>query len=325
MTSVVKASNEPADGHLAERAAHARRSGGRGRLRRVVYVYDEDSDDSAAEECYSLSGREDRVSKRGAGESADTSGTVTAVDVRRRRSRGGAGHGHCSACCAETARRRQEPRIGSPTPLGFYAFGITTALYNVHTAGICTMNFATLGLVLFFGGLTQFVCGFFELINRNTLGCTISATYGAFWMATMCLYVFPADLQTALPATQGGNPHYMGGFFLIWALFALSLFACGFNGGPIAFKLLFALVPINFFLQSMGHFTDTPTLIKVAGFEGIVAGSLAAYIGMALSMRDVYGISVLPLGMYDGCRLTDYVREKPDAAGKENYDDDDDV
>ncbi|KAK7195235.1 GPR1/FUN34/yaaH family [Novymonas esmeraldas] len=181
------------------------------------------------------------------------------------------------------------PRIGSPTPIGFFAFGMTTLLYNVHNAKICKLNMATMGLVIMFGGLTQFLCGFFELINMNTLGCTISTTYGAFWMATAVLFLWPENTYVTM-----GDHTFTGGFFLLWFVFAGTLFASSFRT-PFMCMALFFLVPLNFLLQSIGFFADSATVARVAGYEGIVVGALATYLGMAFTLRDVYGRSLLPI------------------------------
>lgn len=194
------------------------------------------------------------------------------------------------AAAAAAPYSSTNPRIGSPTPIGFFAFGITTLLYHISTAGIHPMNQATMGLVCWYGGLTQFLCGWFELINWNTLGCTISTTYGAFWIATVQLYLWPANDNV----DQFGGAGYTGGFMLVWFVFAGTLFACSFKS-PLMCMLLFFCVPINFLLQCVGQWAASPTLIKVAGFEGIFAGSLAVYLGMAFTMADVYGRNILPM------------------------------
>ncbi|KAG5487712.1 hypothetical protein LSCM1_08076 [Leishmania martiniquensis] len=200
----------------------------------------------------------------------------------------------CSRCNPHRALKHrpvspENPRIGSPTPISLFAFGMTTLLYNVHNAKICPLNMMTMGLVIMFGGLTQFVCGFLELINMNTLGCTISTTYGAFWMATAVLFLWP---ENAYVTVSGNN--YTGGLFLLFFAFASALFASSFRS-PFLCMALFLLVPLNFLLQSIGFFADSDAIARVAGYEGMMVGSLAVYLGMAFTLRDVYGRSLLPI------------------------------
>ncbi|CAD2222958.1 GPR1/FUN34/yaaH family, putative [Angomonas deanei] len=148
----------------------------------------------------------------------------------------------------------------------------------------------TMGMVVWYGGLTQFIAGFFELINKNTHGCTISTTYGAFWLATAVLFLEPTNESV----TTLGDSFFSGGYFLMWFLFALTLFFCSFRG-PLVVILLMFLVPLNFLLQSIGYFTGNYTLTVFAGYEGIVVGCVASYIGLAMSFEVVYGRRYLPL------------------------------
>ncbi|KPI84163.1 hypothetical protein ABL78_6788 [Leptomonas seymouri] len=209
-----------------------------------------------------------------------------------------------ATCCCRCQPRKpvsvDNPRIGSPTPLGFFAFGMTTLLYNVHNARICELNMATMGLIVMFGGMTQFTCGFFELINMNTLGCTISTTYGAFWLATAVLFLQPENQYVTM-----GDHNYSGGFFLLWFVFSGTLLAAAFRS-PFMCIALFFLVPVNFLLQAIGYFADSVTVAKVAGYEGILVGALATYLGMAFTLRDVYGRSVLPILFQKNMRYVEW-------------------
>ncbi|KPA73613.1 hypothetical protein ABB37_09745 [Leptomonas pyrrhocoris] len=193
------------------------------------------------------------------------------------------------------------PRIGSPGPVTLFAFGFTTCLYNVHQAGICPMNLTTMGLICFYGGLAQFVGGFFELMNKNTIFCTLDVTYGAFWMATAITNLVPENANVVGSAP----PHYMGGFFMLWFFFAATMFASSFKFSYVQMLLNFS-VALNFFLNFLGSFIGSATLLHVAGFEGIVEGCLATYVGMAFTMRDIYGHSVLPLFFQKNFKITEW-------------------
>jgi uncharacterized protein len=193
------------------------------------------------------------------------------------------------------------PRIGSPGPVTLFAFGFTTCLYNVHQAGICPMNLTTMGLICFYGGLAQFVGVFFELVNKNTIFCTLDVTYGAFWMATAITNLVPENANVVGDAPK----NYMGGFFMLWFFFAATMFASSFKFSYVQMLLNFS-VTLNFFLNFLGSFIGSKTLLHVAGYEGIVEGCLATYVGMAFSMRDIYGHSILPLFFQKNFRITEW-------------------
>lgn len=193
------------------------------------------------------------------------------------------------------------PRIGSPGPVTLFAFGFTTCLYNVHQAGICPMNLTTMGLICFYGGLSQFVGGFFELMNKNTIFCTLDVTYGAFWMATAITNLVPPNANVVAEATSD----YMGGFFMLWFFFAATMFASSMKFSYVQMLLNFSVM-LNFFLNFLGSFIQSKTLLHVAGYEGIVEGCLATYVGMAFTMRDIYGRNILPLFFQKNFRVTEW-------------------
>lgn len=201
-------------------------------------------------------------------------------------------------CCCDLCRPERwheidavtNPRIGSVAPVTLFAFGMTTCLYNVHNAGICPLNLTTMGLVAFFGGLAQFIGGFFELINNNTLFCTLDVSYGSFWMATALTTLVPRTTMVTDEAPAG----YMGGFFCLWALFSTTMFFSSFKLSYVQ-MLLMLLVMINFILNSVAWFCHFDSLKKIAGYEGIAEGALAVYVGMAFNLRNTYGCSILPL------------------------------
>ncbi|XP_050340369.1 succinate-acetate/proton symporter SatP-like, partial [Bactrocera neohumeralis] len=203
-------------------------------------------------------------------------------------------------CCCELCRPEKckdinnstNPRIGSPGPVTLFAFGMTTCLYNVHIAQICPMNMTTMGLIVFYGGLAQFVGGWFELINMNAFFCTLDVTYGAFWMATAITNLVP---ENTFVTTSDVSNNYMGGFFMLWFFFSSTMFVSSLKIGTFMQMLLNFSVALNFLLNLLGQFTKSNTLQKVAGFEGIVEGCLAVYMGMAFTLREAYGHSVLPI------------------------------
>jgi succinate-acetate transporter protein len=58
---------------------------------------------------------------------------------------------------------------------------------------------------------------------------------------------------------------------------------------------VFATLTILFFLLAIGNYTESESIIKVAGFEGIICGGSAIYTGIAGLLNEVYGRRVLPV------------------------------
>ncbi|KAG5511899.1 hypothetical protein JKF63_07724 [Porcisia hertigi] len=263
----------------------------------VVYYFDSDSEENGKAEPYAATTESSNPPIEDLETFSQGRDSTSQVEVRCRYVRAPADAAAAPVCkptCPEG------PRIGSPTPMCFYAFGITTLLYNVHNAQLFDLNMATMGLVTMVGGLTQFVSGFFELINMNTLGCTISTTYGAFWMATTVLFLWPENNYVSM-----GDNYYTGVYFLVWFLFSVSLLAASLRS-PFTCIALFILVPLNFLMQSIGFFMDSRAVARVAGYEGMLVGLLAMYIGAAFILRDVYGRSVLPILFQKNLRFIEW-------------------
>ena len=47
----------------------------------------------------------------------------------------------------------------NPAPLGLIAFGMTTVLLNLHTAGLFALNAMILSMGIFYGGIAQVIAG----------------------------------------------------------------------------------------------------------------------------------------------------------------------
>lgn len=246
----------------------------RPRLRQVVYVYDENDGGSEYASC--------------GGKSLPVDGEPTSLpDVNVDTS------GACVVCCChnKTEVSPTNPRIGFPGPIALFGFGTTVLLSNLAEAGIVDHNALMDCMAIFMGGLVQFVCGFFELINKNTVGCIICTGYGAFNMIL--------GMSNVLHASTAPITHnFSGGFFFVWGFFALTVFLMGCKG-PLVGTLMNTTVVINFYLTAIGNWSDNDTIRHIAGYDGIVVGSLAIYMAMAVSLYAAHGKDILPIIHHD--------------------------
>eukprot|EP00796_Vickermania_ingenoplastis_P008588 gene8588-6028_t len=235
----------------------------RRRPRQVIYIYDDDDDGS-----YNVP------------EPEEVNNGPTSV-----------------VCCCHQEKKAVSPlnpRIGLPGPIALFAFGTTVGLGNIEIAGLCDHNAYLDWLCILFGGLVQFVCGYFELVNKNTVGCIICTGYGAYNMINGFANVVPTS---AGPAQK----NFMGGFFLMWMFYALTVLIMCLQK-PISITVMNTLVVINFFLCSLGNWMESTDVLHAAGFEGIVVGSVAVYNGMAAAIAVAYGRDILPTGIHDNFR-----------------------
>jgi succinate-acetate transporter protein len=179
----------------------------------------------------------------------------------------------------------------NPAPLGLFGFGMTTVLLNLHNAGIYEMNSMILAMGLFYGGIAQLIAGIMESRKNNTFGMTAFISYGSFWLTLAALIVLPK--LGWIPATSEKG---MIAYLILWGVFTALLFF-GTLKISRALQFVFATLTILFFLLAAGDATGNAALKEFTGYEGIICGASAIYTGSAVLLNELYGKSVLPLGL----------------------------
>src|SRR6185503_1755735 len=179
----------------------------------------------------------------------------------------------------------------NPAPLGLLAFGTTTILLNLHNAGIFEMNSMILAMGIFYGGIAQVIAGIMEAKKNNTFGLTAFTSYGFFWLTLVGLIVMP-KLGWISPASEDAMVAYL----IVWGIFTGCLFF-GTLRISKALQFVFASLTILFFLLALGDVTGNASLKTFTGYEGIICGGSAIYTGVGALLNEMYGRTVLPLGL----------------------------
>ena len=182
----------------------------------------------------------------------------------------------------------------NPAPLGLLAFGMTTVLLNIHNAGGYGMNSMILGMGLFYGGLAQVIAGVLEWKKNNTFGTTAFTSFGMFWLM-LATTIFLPNIYPELKT----DAHAMGSLMCVWGVFTLVMFV-GTLRLSIALQVVFGSLVVLFGLLALGFFTGNARGVnytQIAGYEGIFCGASAMYTGLAQVLNEVYGATVLPLGV----------------------------
>ncbi len=179
----------------------------------------------------------------------------------------------------------------NPAPLGLFGFGMTTVLLNLHNAGIFEMNSMILAMGIFYGGLAQIIAGIFESKKNNSFGMTAFLSYGCFWLTLVALIVMPK-----LGWMTAASSSAMVAYLIMWGIFTFLLFIGTFKISR-ALQIVFGTLTILFFLLAAGDATGNESLKTFTGYEGIVCGGSAIYAGIASLLNEVYGKTVLPLGL----------------------------
>jgi succinate-acetate transporter protein len=179
----------------------------------------------------------------------------------------------------------------NPAPLGLLAFGLTTVLLNLHNAGIFEMNSMILAMGIFYGGIAQIIAGIMESKKNNTFGFVAFISYGSFWLTLVALIVIPKFGW--VPAASASA---MIAYLIMWGIFTTLMFF-GTLKISRALQFVFATLAILFFLLAFGE-SEAGASIKIfTGYEGIVCGASAIYTGIGALLNEMYGKTILPLGL----------------------------
>ncbi len=180
----------------------------------------------------------------------------------------------------------------NPAPLGLLGFGMTTVLLNLHNAGCYELNSMILAMGLAYGGTAQIIAGIMEWKKNNTFGTTAFISYGFFWLSLVALVTLPK----LVPGVAATNSTALAAYLAIWGLFTAVMFV-GTLRLNRALQVVFGSLTILFFLLAAGNAAGNTGLLRLAGGEGVLCGLSAIYTGLAQVLNEVYGRTMLPLGV----------------------------
>lgn len=181
-------------------------------------------------------------------------------------------------------------RLANPAPLGLLGFGMTTVLLNLHNAGFYPLDSMILAMGIAYGGIAQIIAGVVEFKKGNTFGAVAFSSYGLFWWSLVILLLLP---KSSL-AYQAPNNVALAAYFFIWGLFTLVMFFGTLKANRIL-QFVFMSLAILFFLLVARELTGNALIAALTGYEGIICGLSAVYLGLAEVLNEAHGRSVLPI------------------------------
>ena len=190
-------------------------------------------------------------------------------------------------------------KLANAAPLGLLGFGLTTVLLNLVNIGLFPLDSMILAMGLVYGGIAQVIVGIMEYRRGNTFGTTTFTSYGLFWLSLVILIVLPNTAVFTGIKTPTGTA--MGAYFIMWGLFSFAMFF-GTLKANRALQFIFISVTALFFLLAARDLTGNAALLgnfkidDLAGYEGIICGSSAIYLGIAEVLNEVYNKTVMPIG-----------------------------
>jgi len=183
-------------------------------------------------------------------------------------------------------------KLANPAPLGLLGFGLTTVLLNLANAGYFSINSMVLAMGIAYGGLAQIIAGAMEFKNGNTFGMVAFSSYGFFWWSLVALVLLPS---AGLGSSALLESNSMAAYFFMWGLFTFAMFF-GTLKANRAIQFVFMSLTILFFLLTASWLTSNSTLLKITGYEGVICGLSAVYLGLAEVLNEAHGKAFLPIG-----------------------------
>jgi uncharacterized protein len=181
-----------------------------------------------------------------------------------------------------------EQKLTNPGPLGLAGFGMTTILLNIHNAGFFPVSAMIMAMGIFYGGISQVIAGIMEHKRGNTFGTLAFVSYGFFWMTLVATWVLPKlGMAEATPAG------FMGWFLAVWGIFSVFMTIGTLKSSKVLI-FVFVTLDILFLLLAVHNWSGSVLIGHIAGWEGLVCGSAALYLGMAEMIHEKLGSKVLP-------------------------------
>ncbi|MCL2025939.1 MAG: acetate uptake transporter [Leptospirales bacterium] len=194
----------------------------------------------------------------------------------------------------ETASKRRvihlasKSHLANPAPFGFWAFAMTTVLFNIHNAGFYPLSPMLLAMGIFCGGISQIFAGIIEFKRGSAFGALAFTSFGFFWLTLMFTLIKPWGLEAT-------SDFSMGIYFIVWGVFTFFIFVNSFKGNK-ATRVVFAALTVLYVLLAARDLTGSEFIGTIAGLEGIFCGLCAAYVALAETLKEIWGKTVLPLG-----------------------------
>ena len=181
-------------------------------------------------------------------------------------------------------------RLANPAPLGLLAFGMTTVLLNLHNAGFYPLDSMIVAMGFAYGGIAQIIVGVLEFRKGNTFGTVAFSSYGLFWWTLVVLLLLPG---TPL-GVNGPTAVSLAAYFFIWGVFTLVMFFGTLKTNRIL-QTIFLSLAIPFFLLTARELTGNALLATLTGYEGVICGLSAVYLGLAEVLNESNGRTILPI------------------------------
>ncbi|CAK1358954.1 unnamed protein product [Cercospora beticola] len=177
--------------------------------------------------------------------------------------------------------------FANPAPLGLLSFAtglFLISIYGVHARAIQTPN-VMIRVLMFFGGVCQFIAGIMEFVAGNTFGATVFPSYAAFNFSYAMVYIPGTGILASYTDQATGQiraEFYEALAMYAWAWFILTAIytVAAMRSSWVLFATL-ALLDIELLLLGVGYMMNDGGILTAANSIGFVVAFLAYWAGCA--------------------------------------------
>jgi hypothetical protein len=176
--------------------------------------------------------------------------------------------------------------LGSPLPLGFFAFATGTVLLSLLELRWMPLSESkTLAIFLLaFVAPLELLAGIFGFLSRDAASGTAMSIFGCSWVAMSITFLVSGALARSTVT---------GVFLIMDSLALLALAIPAVKPKPLLAIILF-LATVRFLLAAAVQLGAGTRASMAAGITGLLIGVMAVYGGAALLLEEVQQKTVLP-------------------------------
>jgi uncharacterized protein len=180
--------------------------------------------------------------------------------------------------------------ISNAVPVGVAGFALTTFMLGLSTIGMFSPKLAVvvLPLAAFYGGLTQWIAGWFALRRGDIFGGAFMTTYGAFWWSFVALTLF------VVPRVGTAAGEVTTIFLIMWTVITI-IFTIATLGTNWFVLFTFIEFDITLIVAFIGAGTASVAITHASGYLEMILGALGWYIVTAELVNEMVKRPLFPL------------------------------
>ncbi|OJI96961.1 hypothetical protein ASPVEDRAFT_158880 [Aspergillus versicolor CBS 583.65] len=154
-------------------------------------------------------------------------------------------------------------------------------MFGIGARGIQTPN-AMIGVLLFFGGTSQFLAGIMEFVRGQAFGATLWCSYSAFNFSYAMIYVPGTGIMAAYTDSTGATiPEFNQALAIyIWAWFIVNtIYAIGAMRTTWVLFLDLAVLSLGLLLLAVGYMNGSTAVLKAGNAVLLVVAFLSYWAG----------------------------------------------